>query len=163
MKIPPRMRVWLWGMERDTGGRPQVVVGAKAMEAEVVDARAAMGVQAPSWDLHRAVVVVPVVVLVEEAVALVENSRASEVEMTMTMMMTLTSAGRWGMEVDHQGRPWPIKSHARWAWVTPQLTETCQHSISLVKRRELNWAIAYWIGLRCRRRRYMRQGCRGGW
>ena len=51
-----------------------MVVEAKAMEAEVVDARVAMGVRAPSRDLCRAVVVVLVVVLVEEAVALVEDS-----------------------------------------------------------------------------------------
>ena len=45
----------------------------------------------------------------------------------------------------------------------PQLTKTCHLSTSLAERRELGWAIAYWIGLRCRRGRYMRQGCRGGW
>ena len=81
-----------------------MVVEAKAMEAEVVDARVAIGAWAPSQDLHRAVVVVLVVVLVEEAVALVEDSWASEVETTTTMMMTLTSTGRQGVKADHRGR-----------------------------------------------------------
>ena len=126
-------------------------VEAKAVEAEVVDARVAMGVWTPRQDLRRAVVVMMVVVLVEQAVALVEDSWASEVEMTTMMMMTLTSAGRWGMKADHRGRPWLVKSHADQAQLTPQLTETCQFSISLVERRELGWAIAYWIGLQCRR------------
>ena len=78
-----------------------MVVEAKAVEAEEVDARVAMGARTPSQDLHRAVVVALVVVWVEEAVALVEDSRASEVEMTTTMMMTLTSAGRREMGVKH--------------------------------------------------------------
>ena len=118
--------------------------------------------QTPSQDLRRAVVVVLVVVLVEEAMALVEDSRASEVE-TTAMMMTLTRAGRRGMRADHRGSLWLIKSHAGQAQLTPQLTETCHLSISLVERRELGWAIAYWIGLQHRRERYTRQGCRGGW
>ena len=71
-------------------------VEAKAVEAEVVDTRVAMGAWTPSQDLRRAEVVVMVVVLVEEAAALVEDSWASEVETMMTMMMTLTSAGRQG-------------------------------------------------------------------
>ena len=137
-------------------------VEAKAVEAEVVDTRVAMGVRTCSQDLCRAVVVMMVVVLVEEAVALVEDSQASEVEMT-TMMMTLTSAGRQGMTADHRDRPLLVKSHAGQAQLTPQLTETCQFCISLVERRELGWAIAYWIGLQCRREQYTRQGCRGGW
>ena len=138
------------------------MVEAKAVEAEVVDARVAMGARTPSQDLRGAEVVVMVVVLVEEAVALVEDSQASEVE-TMTMMMTLTSTGRWGVKVDHRGRQWLVKSHASQAQLTPQLTETCHLSISLAERRELGWAIAYWIGLQHRRERYTRQGCRGGW
>ena len=73
---------------------------AKAVEAEVVDAQVAMGAQTPSQDLHGVEVVMMVVVLVEEAVALVEDSRASKVETTM-MMMTLTSTGRRGMTADH--------------------------------------------------------------
>ena len=101
------------------GGRPQVVVEAKAVEAEVVDARVAMGAQTPSQDLRRVVVVVLVVVLVEEAVVLVEDSWASEVKTTTTMMMTLTSAGRWGMKADHQGSLWLVKSHASQAQLTP--------------------------------------------
>ena len=91
-----------------------------------------------------------VVVLVEAAVALVKDSRASEVE-TVTMMMTLTSAGRRRVKADHQGRQWLVKSHASQAQLTPQLTETCHLSISLAERRELGWAIAYWIGLQRRR------------
>ena len=82
------------------GRRPQVVMEAKAVEAEVVDARVAMGARTPSQDLHGVVVVMMVVVLVEEAVALVEDSWANKVETTM-MMMTLTSAGRRGMTADH--------------------------------------------------------------
>ena len=123
---------------------------AKAVEAEVVDARVAMGARTPSQDLCGAEVVVMVVVLVDEAVALVEDSRASEVKMT-TMMMTLTSAGRRGMMEDHRGRLWLIKSHADQEQLTPKLTKTCQFSISLVERRELGWAITYWIGLQHRR------------
>ena len=76
------------------------MVEAKAVEANWVDARVAVGVQTPSQELHRAVVVVLVVVLAEEAMALVEDSRASEVK-TTAMMMTLTSTGRRGMRVDH--------------------------------------------------------------
>ena len=144
------------------GGRPQVVVEAKAVEAERVDARVAAGARTPSQDLRRAVVVVLVVVLAEEAMALVEDSQASEVE-TMAMMMTLTSAGRRGMMVDHRGSLWLIKSHAGQAQLTPQLRETCHLSISLIERRELGWVITYWIELQRRRERYMRQGCRGGW
>ena len=68
-----------------------------------------------------------------------------------------------GMKADHRGSPWPVKSHTSQAQVTPQLTEICQFSTSLVERRELGWAITYWIGLQRRRERYMRQGCRGGW
>ena len=90
-------------MEQGMGGRPHVVVEAKVVEAEVVDTRVVIGARAPSQDLRRAVVVVLVEVLVEEAVALVEDSRASEVETTMTMMMTLTSVGRTGVKVDHRG------------------------------------------------------------
>ena len=123
---------------------------AKAVEAEVVNAQVAMGARTPSQDLRGAVVVMMVVVLVEEAVVLVEDSQASEVE-TMTMMMTLTSTGRQGMMADHRGRPWLVKNHADQAQLTPQLTKTCQFSISLVERRELGWAIAYWIGLQHRR------------
>ena len=107
------------------------------METEAVDARVVMGARAPSQDLCRAMVVVLVVVLVEEAVALVEDSRASEVETTTMTMMTLTSAGRQGVKVDHRGRQWLIKSHASQAQLTPQLTKTCHLSISLTERREL--------------------------
>ena len=39
--------------------------------------------------------------------------------MTTVTMMTLTSAGRQGVKVNHQDRPWPVKNHARWAQVTP--------------------------------------------
>ena len=139
-----------------------MVVEAKVAEAKMVGTRVPVGAQAPSQELCRAVVVVLVVVLVEEAVAQVEDSQASEVEM-MTMMMTLTNAGRWEMGVDQRGHQWLVKSQASKAQLTPQLTETCQFSISLVGRRELSWVIAYWIGLQRRRERYTRQGCRGGW
>ena len=128
-----------------------MVVEAKVVEAKRVDTRVAAGARTPSQDLCRAVVVVLVVVLAEEAMALVEDSRASEVKMT-AMMMTLTSAGRWGMRVDHRGSPWLVKSHAGQAQLTPQLTKTCHLSISLIERRELGWVIAYWIGLQRRRK-----------
>ena len=137
------------------------MVEAKAVEAEMVDAREAMGAWTPSQDLRGAEVVVMVVVL-EEAAALVEDSWASEVEMT-TMVMTLTSAGRRGRKADHQGRQWLIRNQTSQAQLTPQLTESCHLSISLAERRELGWAITYWIGLWHRRGRYMKQGCRGGW
>ena len=45
--------------------------------------------------------------------------------------------------------------------VYPRLTESCQSSTSLVRRREPCLATAYWTGLRSRRGRYMRRGCRG--
>ena len=76
-----------------------MVVEAKVAEAKMVGTRVPVGAQAPSQELCRAVVVVLVVVLVEEAVAQVEDSQASEVE-TMTMMVTLTNAGRREMGVD---------------------------------------------------------------
>ena len=117
------------------GGRPQVVVEAKVVEAEVVGCKGGDGSVDPKPDLRRAVVVVLVVVLVEEAVALVEDSRASKVEMTTTMMMTLTSAGRRGMKADHRGSPWLIKSHAGQAQLTPQLTETAT-SLYLLQKGE---------------------------
>ena len=104
-------------MERGTGGRPQVVVEEKAAEAKMVGARVPVGARAPSQELHR--VVVLVVVLAEEAVAQVEDSQASEVEMMMTTMMTLTNVGRQEMGVNHQGRPWLVKSHASKAQLTP--------------------------------------------
>ena len=130
-----------------------MVVEEKAAEAKMVGARVPVGVRAPSQELYRAVVLV--VVLVEEAVAQVEDSQASEVK-TTTIMMTLTNAGRREMGVDHRGSQWLIKSHASKAQLTPQLTETCQFSISLIGRRELSWAIAYWIGLQRRREQYTR-------
>ena len=71
-------------------------VEAKAVEAKVVDTRVVVGARAPSQEPHRVVVV-----LEEEAVALVEDSWASEVKTTMMMMMTLTSAGRQGVKADH--------------------------------------------------------------
>ena len=45
--------------------------------------------------------------------------------------------------------------------VYPQLTESYQPSTSLVQRREPCWVTACWTGLRSRRGRYMRRGCRG--
>ena len=61
-----------------------------------------------------------------------------------------------GMRVDHQDRSWPVKNHAKWAQFTPRLTEGCQSSTSLARRREPCWAITRWTGLWHRRRRYMR-------
>ena len=61
----------------------------------------------------------------------------SEVETTAAMVMTLTSVGRRGMKVDHQGCPWPVKSHAKWAQLTPQLTETASLYISRQKERTM--------------------------
>ena len=95
MRTPLTVRVWCWKMERGTGGRPQVVVEAKAAEAKMVGARVPVGARAPSQELRRAVVVVLVVALAEEAVAQVEDSQASEVK-TMTMMMTLTKSRKTG-------------------------------------------------------------------
>ena len=66
-----------------------------------------------------------------------------------------------GMKVDHQNRWWPVKNHAKRAQFTPRSTESCQSSTSLTQKREPCWAIACWTGLRSRRRRYMRRGCRG--
>ena len=46
--------------------------------------------------------------------------------------------------------------------VYPRLTESCQSSISLIRKREPYWATAYWTGLMSRRGRSTRHGCRGG-
>ena len=43
----------------------------------------------------------------------------------------------------------------------PRLTESCQSSTSLARKREPYWATAYWTGLMSRRGRSMRHGCRG--
>ena len=86
----------------------------------------------------------------------------NEAGMTMVMMMTLTSAGRQGVRVDPQDRLWLVRNHAKGAQLTPRSTEGCQSSTSLARKREPCWATACWTGLRCRRRRYMRRGCRGG-
>ena len=64
--------------------------------------------------------------------------------MTTVMMMTLTSAGRKGMKVHHQNQWWPAKNHASWAQFTPQSTESCQFSTSLIRRREPCLAITCW-------------------
>ena len=69
------------------------------------------------------------------------------------MMMTLTSAGRQGMKVHHQSRWWPAKSHARRAQFTPRLTESCQSSTSLARKREPCWATACWTGLQEQKRK----------
>ena len=84
----------------------------------------------------------------------------SEAETAMVMMMTLTSAERRA-KMHHQNQRWLAKSHARRPQVTPQLTESCQSCTSLARRREPCWATACWTGLRSRRGRYMRRGCRG--
>ena len=47
------------------------------------------------------------------------------------------------------------------ATVSPRLTGSCQYSTSLARKREPCWATACWTGLRSRRGRYMRRGCRG--
>ena len=49
---------------------------------------------------------------------------------------------------------WLVRNHASQAQLTPQSTGTYHLSISLTERRELGWAIAYWIGLWHRRGRY---------
>ena len=65
-----------------------------------------------------------------------------------TMMMTLTSAGRWGVKADHRGQQWLVKNHASQAQLTPQLTETCHIYISRRKERTrlghhiLDWTLA---------------------
>ena len=69
--------------------------------------------------------------------------------------------GRQGTRVDPQDQLWPVKNHAEWAQLIPRSTESCQSSTSLTRRREPCWAIACWTGLRSRKRRYMRRGCRG--
>ena len=86
----------------------------------------------------------------------------NEAGTTMVMMMTLTSAGRQGVRVDPQDRLWLVRNYAKGAQLTPRLTEGCQSSTSLAQKREPCWATACWTGLWCRRRRYMRRGCRGG-
>ena len=119
---------------------------AKVVEAEVVDARVAMGARAPSQDLCRAVVVVLVVVLVEEAVALVEDSQASKV-MTMTMMMmTLTSTGRRGVEGGPPrptvARKEPRKSGTAFPPVNrnlPPLYISCRKERTTLGHRTLDW------------------------
>ena len=51
-----------------------------------------------------------------------------------------------GVKVNHQRSQWPGKNHARRAQFTPQLTESCWSCTSLVRRRELYWAIMCWTG-----------------
>ena len=63
----------------------------------------------------------------------------SEVVMTMVMKMTLTSEGRRGMKLHHHHHWWLTRNHARRAQFTPQLTESCQFSTSLVRRENLAW------------------------
>ena len=53
-----------------------------------------------------------------------------------------------GVKVDHQGKPWLARNHARRAQFTPQLTESCRSCTSLVRRREPYWAIVCWTGPR---------------
>ena len=81
--------------------------------------------------------------------------------MTTVTMMILTNAERQGVKMHHQNQWWLAKSHARRPQFTPQLTESCQSYTSLARKREPCWATACWTGLRSRRGRYMRQGCRG--
>ena len=60
--------------------------------------------------------------------------------------------------------PKPMVAHKeprKKAQFTPRLTESCQYSTSLAQKREPCWATACWTGLRSRRGRYMRRGCRG--
>ena len=67
---------------------------------------------------------------------------------------------------DEGGPPRPVvarKEPRKMDTAYPPSTESCQSSTSLARRREPCWAIVYWTGLRSRRRRYMRRGCRGGW
>ena len=45
--------------------------------------------------------------------------------------------------------------------VYPRSTESCQSSTSLARKREPCWATMCWTGLRSRRGKYMRRGCRG--
>ena len=74
----------------------------------------------------------------------------------MAIKMTLTNAGRQGAKMHHQNQLWPAKSHARRPQFTPRLTETCQYSTSLARKREPCWVTACWTGLMSRRGRYMR-------
>ena len=66
-----------------------------------------------------------------------------------------------GVKMHHQSQWWLAKSHARRARFTPRLTESCQYSTSLARKREPCWVTAYWIGLMSRRGRSTRRGCRG--
>ena len=68
-----------------------------------------------------------------------------------------------GVKLLHHHHWWLARNHARRAQFTPRLTESCQSSTSLTRKREPYWATAYWTGLRSRRRRSTRHGCRGGW
>ena len=59
-------------------------------------------------------------------------------------------------------RPMVARKEPRKSGTTyPRSTESYQSFTSLVRRREPCWAIACLTGLRSRRRRYMRRGCRG--
>ena len=66
-----------------------------------------------------------------------------------------------GVKVHDQNQWWPIRNHVKWAQSTPRLTESYQSFTSLIQRREPCWATACWTGLRSRRGKYMRRGCRG--
>ena len=83
----------------------------------------------------------------------------SKARMVMVMMMTLTSAERRA-KMHHQNQWWLTKSRTRRPQVTPRLTESCQSCTSLARRREPCWATTCWTGLRSRRGRYMRRGCK---
>ena len=66
---------------------------------------------------------------------------------------------------DETAPPQPLvarKEPRKKGTVYPRLTESCQSSTSLARKREPYWATVCWTGLRSRRGRSMRHGCRGG-
>ena len=150
---PLMTKVWSWQTAPRWERRP---LAARVAPAEANHARSLQPAVAAVEREEQAVVTAPV--QVAQAGLEVE----SEPEMMTMMKMTLTNAGRQGVKLHHH-HWWLARNHARRAQFTPRLTESCQSSTSLARKRELYWATAYWTGLMSRRGRSTRHGCRGGW
>ena len=96
-----------------------------------------------------------------QAVQAVPEARSEVVTMTV-IMMTPTSVER-PVKVDHQSGWWLARNPVRRVQFTLWWTGSCHPSTFLARKRRPNWAIACWTGLRSRRGRSTRHGCRGGW
>ena len=52
------------------------------------------------------------------------------------MVVIQTNAGRRGMNLDHQDRPWPIKNHAKTSTVYPPINQKAASPLHLSPERE---------------------------